>query len=173
MNTIPLLAAVAATLFAQVPPMPIQYVTVETKPYTLEVPKGWQVGQETSFGQREIEPSETDKMAKGAALSAMTGPGLGKQSWEQLYRTSLFFITRSYGTKPVTATSFQLTKTKQGFEAASWTMVDADKTPLSRYVVLKSPTGNILALSVKIPANAPRARLEEIFEHMVATAVVK
>jgi hypothetical protein len=52
-------------------------------------------------------------------------------------------------------------------------MLDADKTPKARYVILKSQTGNILALSVKIPSKESKANLDAIFDHMVATAVVK
>lgn len=155
----------------------VKYVKVDTKNYTLEVPEGWEVGQETSFGQREIVPEKKEGDMKAAAMSSMTGPGLGKRSWDDLYKTSLYFITRydnaqnaKNAPKP---TPYTLSKSKQGFEACSWSMLDADKTTKARYVILKSQTGNILALSVKIPSKESKAKLDAIFDHMVATAVVK
>ena len=73
----------------------------------------------------------------------------------------------------MTATRPAMGKTKQGFETASWSMLNRKKTVVARYVVLKSKADNILALSVKIPAEADRTQLEAIFERMVSTAVVK
>ena len=67
----------------------VRYRTVTTKNYTIQIPESWELGEETPFGQREMNP----KVGKGQ-LTSMTGPGLGKQSWDQLYQTSLYFILR-------------------------------------------------------------------------------
>jgi hypothetical protein len=148
------------------------YVVVDTPTYKMEVPKGWVVGEETPFGQREILPKEsTDNVGM---FTAMTGPGAGKGSWERLYQTSLFFIRRSYREKKVVATPFKITKTKQGYEAAAWTMEDENKRPLARYVILKNDKGDILALSVKIPdTKTGKKTMEKHFERMVASATLK
>ena len=110
-------------------------------------------------------------------MSSMTGPGLGRQSWQQLYETSLYFITRyAPNGEKMKATPYQLGKSRQDFETCSWTMTDADGLPLQRHVILKHSNGNILALSVKIPSSAEKEskeRLEAIFQHMVDTAMVR
>ena len=146
----------------------IRYRTVTTKNYAIQIPEGWEMGEETPFGQREMSP----KAGKGQ-LTSMTGPGLGKQSWEQLYRTSLYFILREQPAGSMSATRPVMGRSKQGFEAASWSMLDRKKTVVARYVVLKSKADNILALSVKIPEGADRTQLEAIFERLVSTAIVK
>jgi putative lipoic acid-binding regulatory protein len=146
----------------------VRYRTVTTKNYTIQIPESWAMSEETPFGQREMSP----KAGKGQ-LTSMTGPGLGKQSWEQLYQTSLYFILREQPAGSMTATPPVMGKTKQGFEAASWSMLDRKKTVVARYVVLKSKADNILALSVKIPAEADRTQLEAIFDRLVSTAIVK
>jgi hypothetical protein len=147
----------------------LKFRTITTKNYVIQVPEGWQVGEETSFGQREIAPKEGSTQGQ---MTSMTGPGLAKQSWEQLYQTSLYFVLRGQPAGSMTATRPEMGKTKQGFETASWSMLDPKKVVLARYVVLKSKN-NILALSVKIPANADRTRLETIFERLVSTAIVR
>lgn len=157
--------------------MTIPYRKIETKNYQIETPEGWEVGQETSFGQREIRPAKETKADHDASMSSMTGPGLGRQSWQQLYETSLYFITRypPNGQK-MQATPFKLGKSRQGFETCAWTMTDTEGLPLQRHVILKHSNGNILALSAKIPPSATKEskeRLEAIFQHMVATAVVR
>ena len=154
----------------------ITYRKIETKNYIVEVPEGWEVGQETPFGQREMRPAKALELERGASLSSMTGPGLGRQSWQQLYETSLYFITRyaPNGDK-MKATPYKLGKSKQDFEACSWTMTDADGKPQQRHVILKHSNGNILAMSVKIPSAAAKEskdRLEAIFQHLVDTAIV-
>lgn len=122
--------------------------------------------------------SRRPETEKGPSMSSMTGPGLGKQSWDQLYKTSLFYITRSVreGGSKMKPTAYTLGKSKQGFETCSWTMNDTDSHPLARHVILKHTNANILALSVKLPPAATREtkeRLERIFQHMVDTAVVR
>ncbi len=178
----------------------IAYRTLKTTNYTLEVPEKWEVGEETSFGQREIRPDRERMGAKGTAergsgadeksgekraikpqeatFSSMTGPGLGKQSWDQLYQTSLFFITRFVpeGTGKMKATPYVLGKTKLGFATCAWAMTDSEGHPLQRHIILKQTNENILALSVKLPPGSSKAateRLERIFQHMVDTATVR
>lgn len=155
----------------------VDYRKVETEHYTVEVPEGWEVGQETPFGQREIRPAKETEAAQGASMSSMTGPGLGRQSWQQLYNTSLYFIMRyrPNGEK-MKATPYKIGKSKQNFESCSWTMTDTEGKPLQRHVILKHSNGNILALSVKIPSAAAKEskeRLEAIFQHVIDTAVVR
>ena len=157
--------------------MTIQYCKIETKNYLIQTPEGWEVGQETPFGQREIRPTKETKADAGASMSSMTGPGLGRQSWQQLYETSLYFITRyAPNREKMKATPFTLGKSRQGFETCAWTMTDPDGLPLQRHVILKHSNGNILALSVKIPpaaAKESKEGLKTIFQHMVDTAVVR
>ncbi len=149
------------------------YEKVVTKAYSFEAPKGWEVSAETSFGQREILPKDKELAKSGSAFSSMTGPGLGKQSWDQLYNTSLWFITRSYGDRKVTATPAVMIKTKLGFEAATWNMLDEEKNIIAKYVVLKATSNNILALSVKAEKKEGLTKLEKSFQHMVDTATLK
>jgi hypothetical protein len=154
-----------------------KFVTLDTRSYTLESPEGWVVSEETPFGQREIHPRDDARGAKIGAMSAMTGAGLGRQDWEQLYRTSLFYITRSFPPAKFEARPFTLLKTRKGYDACTWTMEEkGTKRVAARYVILKSTTGNILALSVKVPASAERTVtkvLDAQFQHLVDTAVVK
>lgn len=156
---------------------PKKFVTLDTKSYTLESPDGWVVSEETPFGQREMHPKEDARGEKNGAMSAMTGAGLGKQEWEQLYRTSLYFTTRSFPPAKYDAKPFTLLKTRKGYDACTWTIEEkSTKRVAARYVILKSTTGNILALSVKVPASAEKAKkkvLDAQFQHLVDTAVVK
>lgn len=155
----------------------VKYVEVKTANYTFEVPQGWKVGEETPFGQREMHPSAGGKQDETQGMSSMTGPGLGKRSWQDLYDTSLYFITR-YAPKggEMKATKYVLGKSKQGFETCSWSMLDAAGRTIQRHVILKHADGNILALSVKLPPSAATedaAQLEAHFRHMVNTAIVR
>ena len=153
------------------------YRKIETKNYVVEMPENWEVGPETPFGQREIRPVKETKADRGASMSSMTGPGLGRQSWEQLYETSLYFITRyAPNGQKMQATPFTLGQSRLGFESCAWTMTDPGGLPLQRHVILKHSNGNILALSVKIPPTAAKLskeRLEAIFQHIVDTALVR
>ena len=155
----------------------VPFHKVDTKNYTIEAPEGWEVGDETPFGQREILPGKAAKLDPGMAMSSMTGPGLGKQGWDQLYQTSLFFITKfSPNGDKMKATPYKLGKSKQGFDTCSWTMNDADGKAVQKLVILKHENGNILALGAKLPASAAsssRTDLEAMFQHMVDTAIVK
>jgi hypothetical protein len=110
-------------------------------------------------------------------MSTMVGPGLGRQTWDELYKTSNYYILRYAPTgskmKPL---PYKLGKTRQGIDSCSWTMVDPAGVPVQRHVILKRPDGDILALSVKLPASAGkqvRSRLEMMFSHLVDTAVLR
>ena len=109
-------------------------------------------------------------------MSSMTGPGLGRQSWQRLYDTSLYFITRFDREQNMIATPYTVGKSKQGFETCSWDMKDKAGRIVQRHVILKHENGNILALSVKFPkavSKADRAKLDRSFRHMLDTAIVK
>jgi len=139
------------------------FVRVDTPSYTVEVPKGWEVTPETRFGQREFN-------GKTGNMSAMTAPGGGRQGWDRLYNTSLYFIGREMDAKP---TPYKLGKTKQGYETASWSMLDKDGFAKARYVILKASNDNILALSVKIPDRKQERDLQSAFTRLVETAKLK
>ena len=154
----------------------VEYRVVDTQSFTIEVPSGWTVSEETPWGSRQIRPSDETNTVKAASMSSMTGPGLGRQSWDRLYQTSLYFITRNGRESKMKATPYTLGKSKQGFETCSWDMTDTAGTVIQRHVILKHSNGNILALSVKVPADATkeeRAQLCQLFQHMVDTAIVK
>ncbi len=137
------------------------FVRVTTPSYVIEVPRGWVVGAETPFGQREFEKGE-EKM------SVMTARGAGAQGWDKLYQTSLFFISRSMpGTKP---TPYKLGKTNRGVETCSFSMLDSSGFASARYVILKAANNNILALSVKIPGKQSANNLTKAFARMVESA---
>ncbi len=159
------LAAVIMFQDAKVTDLKDGFVRVETASYSLEVPKGWEIGEETSFGQREMKAP----VAKKGEMTAMTAPGGGKQGWDRLYQTSLFFIMRSspVGSK---ATPYKLSKTKQGYQAASFNVLDEKGFAISRYVILKDEKDSILALSVKIPDAKNEKDLLAKFDRLVKTA---
>lgn len=157
-------------------PKKAEYRKMETQSFSLEVPVGWTVSDETPWGSRDIRPGADSKVVKAASMSSMTGPGLGRQSWDRLYDTSLYFITRYDRQGKMKATPYTLGKSKQGFETCSWEMTDPDGKVLQRHVILRHTNGNILALSVKMPADATqsdRTKLDRTFRNMVDTAIVK
>ncbi len=137
------------------------YQLLKTDSYSIEIPKGWKVSPETFFGQRKVKPSS----GKGE-LGLMTAPP-SRQSWEQLYRTSLFYILREEEGK---ATPFKLTKTKRGYEAATFDVVDRDGFNGRRYVLIKHAEKGLLAVSVAIPEKATEKEWAKHFKRMVDTA---
>lgn len=140
------------------------FVKVETDRYVLEVPKGWTIGAVTPWGARDMTP------AKGEGkLGAMTA-GPTKASWDELYRTSLFFIKREGEGKE---TPFRVGKTKQGYACMSFEMVDKTGFADRRYTLLKNDVGYALALSVRIPSRAEEKDYLASFQHMVDTAKLK
>jgi hypothetical protein len=136
------------------------FVRVETPKYVIEVPKGWEVGEETSFGQREIN---------GGGMTTMTG-GRTKATWDELYKTSLYFIRRGTKDEP---TPFRLGKNKKGYETMSFEMVNKDKQPSSKYVILKNAKAEILALSIKIKSPKSEKEMDKIFLRLISTADIK
>jgi len=143
------------------------YHRVEAPRYAVEVPKGWIVGEDSPFGQRELRPP-ADASESTVSMSTMVVPGLGRQTWDELYTTLNYDILRYAPTgskmKPL---PYKLGETRQGIDSCSWTMDDPAGLPVQRRVILKRPDGDILALSVKLPASAGkqvRSRLEMMFD---------
>jgi uncharacterized protein YecE (DUF72 family) len=138
------------------------FLRIETSKYVVEIPKGWEIGEETSFGQREFH-------SKKGELGTMTG-GSTNSSWDQLYRTSLYFVTRSVPGKP---TPYKLGKSKSGYETMSFEMQNVEKKPTAKYVIFKNTKSEILALSVRITDQKNATELEKAFDRMINTAKMK
>jgi hypothetical protein len=152
-----------------------KFRTMDTAAFTLQVPSGWVVSEETPWGARDIRPEKSGEMG-GASMSSMTGPGLGRSSWDRLYDTSLYFITRGEKAGALKASPYEVGRSPKGFEMCSWTMSDARGNTVQRHAILKHTNGNILALSAKTPPAASAAdasKLNGMFRHMLETAVVK
>jgi len=96
--------------------------------------------------------------------------GPSKAGWDELYRTSLFFIQRE---EKGTATSYRVEKTKLGYESIRFEVADADGFQNRRYALLKDSKGNALALSVKIPSRKLEKEYKAIFQGMIDTAKIK
>src|SRR5687767_764 len=75
------------------------YMRVITKEYSLEVPKGWTVSKQTSYGERTIK-------GKSGSLGAMTAPP-ATDPWEKLYSTAIYYVRMETKDKP---TDYKLTK---------------------------------------------------------------
>jgi hypothetical protein len=140
------------------------FVTFESDRYSFEVPKGWNVGKETPWGARDVVPGNGS-----GKLGAMTA-GPTRASWEELYRTSLYFIKREGEGKE---TPFRIGKTKQGYESMSFEMINKDGWADRRYTLLKNDAGSALALSVKIPTRKDEKQYAQWFQHMVDTAKLR
>jgi hypothetical protein len=138
------------------------FVRVDTPKYMVEIPKGWEIGEETSFGQREFHSERGE-------LGTMTG-GKSDRTWDQLYQTSLFFVRRAV---PGTPTAYRLGKSKTGYETMSFEMMNADKKPTAKYVIFKNTNSEILALSVRITDQKNAKDLEKAFDRMINTAKMK
>lgn len=149
---------------ARVVELPGGYVRVETARYSIEIPKGWKVSEETRWGQRKAVASD------GAGVLGVMTAAPSSRSWEELYRTSLFFILRERGGTP---TPYEVRETEQGYEAASFSVLDDDGFARRRYVLLRSPEGGLLALSVEIGQRAAEGELRRIFDRMVRSARLK
>ncbi len=139
------------------------YVRVETKTYSIEVPKGWKVTPETRWGQRKIAPTG------GGELGVMTAPP-SRASWDDLYDTSLYFIMRESEGTP---TPYTVTKLKNGLEAATFAVKDERGFANRRYVLVKHPEKGLLALSVRIPGTDTEKEWAAHFDRMVASAKFK
>lgn len=148
---------------AQVKDLRDGFVRVETKAYSFEIPKGWSIGSETPWGARDLKPANGK-----AVLGAMTA-GPSQAGWDQLYRTSLWFIQREEEGK---ATPYTVKKTTQGYEACTFSVHDKEGFAKRRYVLLKHPSGKVLALSVKIPDRSEESNLAPVFDRFVSSAKI-
>ncbi len=165
MNT--LIALVATLTLAQMPrDAKIQdlkdgYSRVTTASYSIELPTGWDVSEETRWGQRKANP-------KGAAgeLGVMTAPPMN-QSWDQIYQTSLYFIQRESKGKP---TPYRLGKTASGLETASFEVLNDSGFAQRRYVMILGKDGRLLALSVKVPSEKADKEWTKHFERLNRSA---
>lgn len=149
----------AAPRDAEVVDLKDGYVRVTTREYSIEVPRAWRVSTETPWGQR-------DAVGDGGKLGVMTA-GASDATWDELYRTSLFFIMRERRGK---ATPFTVSKTDQGYEACSFSILDEDGFAERRYVLLKAPSREVIALNVRIDDRKSEKELARHFERMVRTA---
>lgn len=137
------------------------YSRVVTASYSIEVPTGWDVSTETPWGQRKASPK-----ASSGELGVMTAPP-GQQSWEQLYQTSLYYILRE---SKGTATTYRLGKTKSGLETASFEVLDNEGFAARRFILIRGKDGQLLALSVKVPARAADKEWTKHFDRLTRTA---
>ncbi len=143
-------------------PLPDGFVQVTSKAYTVEVPKSWTVGSQTPWGARSITPS----LGKDTELGVMTA-GVTKQSWDQLYKTSLFFI---YQQEPGKATPYRLGKTKTGYESCSFEVANKAGFVKRKFVLLKDQHGAAIALSVIIGDPKEEKQISSYFKRMVESA---
>lgn len=140
------------------------FVVFESERYSFEVPRGWAVGRETPWGARDVIPE------RGAGkLGAMTA-GPTRASWDDLYRTSLYFIKREADGKE---TPYRVGKTKGGYESISFEIINNQGWADRRYTLIRNKRGYALALSVKIPSREAEADYVRWFSHMVNTARLK
>ncbi len=137
------------------------YVRVSTEIYSIEVPKGWVVSRETPWGQRKATN-------EAGELGVMTA-GNTRSTWDELYRTSLFFIQRERKGKP---TPYEITKTAQGYEACTFSILDEEGFADRRYVLLKSKAGEAIALSVQIRDRKATKDLVAHFDRLVKSAKI-
>jgi hypothetical protein len=157
------LALVAAPKDATVTDLKDGFVRVETKAYILEMPKDWSVTRETPWGARDMTPKEGE-----GKMGVMTAPPT-QASWDELYRTSLYFITRERKGKP---TAYRLGKAPQGYETMSFEVLDKDGWADRRYVILKKDD-RILALNVNLASKKVEKAWMAHFQRMIDTAKIK
>ena len=138
------------------------FVKVTTSGYTVEVPKEWTVGSQTPWGARSMTPKDEHKTELGVMTAGVT-----TRTWDELYKTSLFFILNQEKGK---ATPFKLSKTSTGYDACSFQVLDASGFAKRRYVLLKSPKGEAIALSVIIADPKQEKQIAGYFDRMVKTA---
>ncbi len=139
------------------------YVRVETGTYTVELPKGWNCGAETPWGARKMDSPKSE-----GGMGTMTA-GPSKATWDELYKTSMFFIMREEKGK---ATPFKIEKTAQGYEACTFSILDDKGFAKRRYVLLKAKSGKVLALNVRIPTKSAESEMAKHFDRMVRTAKI-
>ncbi len=95
--------------------------------------------------------------------------GVTKQTWNQLYATSLFFILRQEPGKP---TPFRLGKTKTGYESCSFEVANSTGFVNRKYVLLKDARGAAIALSVIIGEPKLEKKISAYFDRMVDSAKI-
>lgn len=137
------------------------YSRVETTSYVIELPTGWDVSEQTPWGQRKANPKGSD-----GELGVMTAPP-GRQSWEQLYQTSLYFILREEEGKP---TPYRLGKTSSGLETASFEVLDDGGFAARRFILMRGKDGRLLALSVRVPSREADKEWTKHFNRLTRTA---
>jgi len=137
---------------------------VDTEKYSFEIPSKWLVGKETPWKARDIAQD-----GGAGHLGAMTA-GPTKQGWDELFKTSLFFIKRE---EEGTETPFRTGKTKLGYDCMRFEVKNKAGFTDRRYTLIRNASGNVLALSIKIPTPDQEKSFVAIFEHMVDTAKVK
>lgn len=138
------------------------FVKYHTSSYTLELPKEWLVGELMPWGARSITPEPKSQTELGVMTAGVT-----KQTWDQLYKTSLFFIMRQ---EPGKATPFKVKKMPNGYEACSFQVMNDKGFAKRRYVLLKSQKGEAIALSVIISDQKDEKKIAGYFDRMVKTA---
>jgi hypothetical protein len=138
------------------------FVKLKTSGYTIELPKEWTVGELMPWGARSITPSPKSPTELGVMTAGVT-----KQSWAELYKTSLFFVMRQ---EPGKATPYKVTKMANGYEACSFQVTNDKGFAKRRYVLLKSPKGEAIALSVIIADPKDEKKIAGYFDRMVRTA---
>lgn len=144
--------------------LPDGFVRVTSKDYAVEVPKLWTVGSQTPWGARSITPGKTAETELGVMTAGVT-----KQSWDQLYQTSLFFIMRQ---EPGKATPYRLGKTKSGYDSCSFEVANDRGFVKRKYVLLKDAHGAAIALSVIIGDPKQEKQISTYFNRMVENAEI-
>ena len=154
----------AGTPDVNITPLSGGFVRVTSKEYSVEVPQSWTVGNQTPWGARSITASKNSNTELGVMTAGVT-----KKSWDDLYQTSLFFILRQEKGK---ATPYRLGKTKTGYEACSFEVANEAGFVNRKYVLLKSPHGSAIALSVIIGEKSKAKEIGGYFDRMVQTAKI-
>ncbi|CAN5573049.1 hypothetical protein BH11ARM1_BH11ARM1_01040 [soil metagenome] len=144
--------------------LPDGFVRVTSKIYAVEVPKTWIVGSQTPWGARSITPQASENTELGVMTAGVT-----KQSWDQLYKTSLMFIMRQEKGNP---TAYRLGKTKTGYESCSFEVANDAGFVKRKYVLLKDKHGAAIALSVIIGDPKDEKKISSYFDRMVSTAKI-
>lgn len=157
-----ILAAQSGPKDASITDLKDGYVRVKAATYSIEVPKDWKVSEKTRWGQRKMAPNASD-----GELGVMTAPP-GEQTWDSLYRTSLFFIMRESPNDK--ASPYKLTTREDGLEAALFSVTNPEGFAYKRYVLLRDPQKGLLALSVRIPDRKAESAWEKHFDRLVKSA---
>jgi len=101
-------------------------------------------------------------------MGTMTA-GPTRATWDELYRTSLYFVNREEEGK---ATPYEIKKSAQGYEAMTFSVLDKKGFAKRRYVLLKAKSGKVLALNVKIGSVKSEKTMATYFDRMVRTAKI-